>query len=100
MWLEPLTQAPKHASLEWFSRSAVARSRSDVRETAAGAAPASVSAPGPDQGSRQEKSTDGAERTASSSTSKYSSLEKPNVLATMFDGTDSTRVFSARTLAL
>ena len=48
----------------------------------------------------QEKSTVGAVRTASSSTSKYSSLWKPNVLATRFDGNDSTRVLSARTLAL
>ena len=38
--------------------------------------------------------------TASSSTSKYSSLWKPNELATRLEGKDSTRVFSARTLAL
>jgi hypothetical protein len=42
----------------------------------------------------------GAVRTASSSTSKYSSLWKPKVLATRFEGNDSTRVLSARTLAL
>ena len=41
-----------------------------------------------------------ADRIASSSTSKYSSLWKPKLLATRFDGNDSTRVFSARTLAL
>jgi hypothetical protein len=48
----------------------------------------------------QEKSTVGAVRTDSSWTSKYSAWWKPNMPAMTLDGNDSTRVLSARTLAL